>query len=520
MLINQKQSEVIQLNTILNPSYWNSPTWLNYMHELKIDASKDRLHRKKWELTHTLYGLDRLGCINENSIALDVGAGISAIMYYLANKVKKVIATDLYDYDESGLFPNSAKSDMVTFPEKYAPFPYREDHLEVKKMDCRELEFADNTFDFVYSVSSIEHFGGHGGSKQSMEEIGRVLKPGGIAAITTECILNNKSHYDFFTPKEIERFLIKPSGLTLVESIDYDVDDLSPYIDNPVDMPGFDVYPHFVLTNDEGVVWTSITFFLRKIKQNKSQISIKHEKNLSEIEILAKKEVIKNKKNNKYDKFKNELKNIESFKTWNSNRNNKIVKHGIDQYQKLLIELKNIQNNLRKRELKTSKKGLAKPIAIKARKIIQDEISYSIDPIIEKQNELNAKFFEIIRSLEYENKKLQNKIDSLLLQNEKLLKKINEQNNQNIILTKKTIQRKTEENTQLIRRVNQDIQKEISEQQRFMDISNKKIDMLNDKIILNSKLFEKISQLVEQNQEVFNLLNSKILRDKKPIKGM
>ncbi len=50
--------------------------------------------------------------------------------------------------------------DVIQRPEDYAPFPYRRDHLIFMKMDGRRLAFRDGTFDVVYSLSSIEHFGG------------------------------------------------------------------------------------------------------------------------------------------------------------------------------------------------------------------------------------------------------------------------------------------------------------------------------------------------------------------------
>jgi ubiquinone/menaquinone biosynthesis C-methylase UbiE len=63
-------------------------------------------------------------------------------------------------------------------------------------MDGTKLEFPSNTFDIAFSFSSIEHFGGenHSGALKGLKEIERVLKPGGIAVITTEYIINNKEH--------------------------------------------------------------------------------------------------------------------------------------------------------------------------------------------------------------------------------------------------------------------------------------------------------------------------------------
>jgi SAM-dependent methyltransferase len=90
-------------------------------------------------------------------------------------------------------------------------------------MDGTKLEFPSETFDIAFSFSSIEHFGGkdHSGSLKSMKEIERVLKPGGIAVIATEYIINDKDHPEFFNKKTIYSDLIdKLDSLKLVEPLD------------------------------------------------------------------------------------------------------------------------------------------------------------------------------------------------------------------------------------------------------------------------------------------------------------
>lgn len=50
--------------------------------------------------------------------------------------------------------------------------------------DGRALTYADNTFDAVYSVSVLEHIP-DGGDTAAMEELLRVVKPGGLVIVTT-----------------------------------------------------------------------------------------------------------------------------------------------------------------------------------------------------------------------------------------------------------------------------------------------------------------------------------------------
>jgi SAM-dependent methyltransferase len=56
-------------------------------------------------------------------------------------------------------------------------------------MDARQLELPADSFDLVFSISSIEHFGSRGDVTRAASEIGRVVKPGGYAVIITDCLV-------------------------------------------------------------------------------------------------------------------------------------------------------------------------------------------------------------------------------------------------------------------------------------------------------------------------------------------
>jgi len=255
---------VISLNEICNPSAWSDPEFIHYFKELNMSTDPSAMHRKNWEWAQTLYGLEKLGLINSQNVALDVGAGREDLLYYFANEIKKIYGTDLYEDEPSDEKYVTAPKDMLTDPKKYAPFPYKEENLIIMKMDGRNLDFDDNYFDFVFSISSIEHFGSHEGSMESMKEIGRVLKVGGVAAIVTECVLNNKTHHEYFTPKELDSFLIKPSKLELIEPIKFQQPSLEPYIEKPLKLPQeANSFPHFVLDSN-GTIFTSVMMFLKK----------------------------------------------------------------------------------------------------------------------------------------------------------------------------------------------------------------------------------------------------------------
>ena len=149
-----------QLCELANPAKWDNPEWLDLLRSLGLSDDKLSMHRKPYEFTQLIFGCRRLGVLREDAQILSVGAGHEHVLYWLANHVRRVVATDMYE----GVWQDAAARKATRMcsrrPEDYAPFPYRRDHLIFMKMDGRRLAFRDGAFDIAYSLSSIEHFGG------------------------------------------------------------------------------------------------------------------------------------------------------------------------------------------------------------------------------------------------------------------------------------------------------------------------------------------------------------------------
>jgi Methyltransferase domain len=144
------------------------------------------IHRKDWEWALGIIAMRRFDKLNKNNVAIGIGVGREEVLFYLANELKHVYATDIYDGKQ---WENFAPVDFPENPRKYAPFPYKEDTLTVLRMDGTKIEFPSESFDIAFSFSSIEHFDAeknHEGAVKSMREIERILKKEGIAVIATE----------------------------------------------------------------------------------------------------------------------------------------------------------------------------------------------------------------------------------------------------------------------------------------------------------------------------------------------
>ena len=256
----------------------------DYIHrnnwEIKSNIVNNRksglIHRKDWEWALGIVAMRKFGKLNEKCTAIGVGAGREEVLFYLANCLSHVYATDLYDGKN---WRNFAPSDFPENPKKYAPFPYKEDALTVLRMDGTKLEFPSEIFDIAFSFSSIEHFGGgknHSGALRSVREMERVLKPGGLAVITTEYIINDKEHPEFFNKRTIYSDLIdKLERLKLVEPLDLRIttktldtvmdayDAINLWDTNKFDNDYKKMHPH-ILLRIRNILFTSVMLVFKK----------------------------------------------------------------------------------------------------------------------------------------------------------------------------------------------------------------------------------------------------------------
>jgi SAM-dependent methyltransferase len=237
--LSRSYAKVVELEDFRDPELAAMIT------EVAPDESAERPHRKPWEFAMGALFLRDVGRLDGDAEILDVAAGSEPILYWLANRARRVVATDIYGRGEFG--DREAAASMLADPKAHAPYAYPEDRLEVRDMDARRLEFPDASFDVVVSFSSIEHFGGPSDIATAAREIGRVLRPGGHAFLVTEVFVEHhpldrapvltavrgltlgrrcagatpwrRPIGDCFTPRELQKRVIEPSGLTLMQPL-------------------------------------------------------------------------------------------------------------------------------------------------------------------------------------------------------------------------------------------------------------------------------------------------------------
>ncbi|HEX3269758.1 MAG TPA: class I SAM-dependent methyltransferase [Ktedonobacterales bacterium] len=260
-----------------------------FRHEIQHftpEFPKGAEYRKYWEVAMSVRALRQFGALREDMKLLGVGAGTEATIFYLANHVQKVFATDLYL--SAGDWGEWANWRMLVSPDRFAPYPYRCDHLVVQHMDGRLLHYPDNTFDGIFSAGSIEHFGSWQAIAASAYEMGRVLKPGGVIAISTEYRINGPSAggWDglrFMSSEDMQRYIVEASGLEPVDEMQTEISaatrattmsqddvvaDFEAHLAKQKRFPRvgevtFSRYPHIVVTQDP-YTFTSVHLTLRK----------------------------------------------------------------------------------------------------------------------------------------------------------------------------------------------------------------------------------------------------------------
>lgn len=252
----------VQLCELANPAKWENPDWMRVLRALQLPAEhRLAMHRKAYEFTQAVWGLQRLGALAEDARILSVGAGHEELLYWLANQVRFVMATDLYQgaWQSEGALEGDIR--VLTHPEAFAPFPYRREHLRFLQMDGTRLAFRSGSFDVAYSLSSIEHFGGWEGARHAVEEMVRVVRPGGYVVVATEWGVSGPPRDEVFQPAEIHRLFDLPSA-RLVEPIDDRV--WQRYETAPVDLRRNPFETPHMLVEIDGTRFTSVIAFLRK----------------------------------------------------------------------------------------------------------------------------------------------------------------------------------------------------------------------------------------------------------------
>jgi SAM-dependent methyltransferase len=232
-------------------------------------------YRKYWEVGMAVRALRDFGALNPGAEILGVGAGIEATIFWLTRHVRRVFATDLYL--TPGEWEFTAETPMLAEPERFAPFnDWNVRRLVVQHMNALDLRYEDESFDGLFSSSSIEHFGELDDVSRSVREMARVLRPAGVATLSTEFRIEGPSPglpgTLIFSPAELFQAVVDAADWELVSPFDGHVSNATlatevQFAEAAADVQAgrdqWSTYPHIVL-RDGDYAWTSVHLALRK----------------------------------------------------------------------------------------------------------------------------------------------------------------------------------------------------------------------------------------------------------------
>ena len=192
-----------QFSKVCDAADWFDPALQTVIdRELEEPA---RLHRKQWEFAMIFLALQHYGLVTPEKTGLSLGGGRELLIYALARRIKRLIATDLYDSDSDWDTARTGNPDQ--FLKANMPFPVDPQRFEALRMDMRRLDFPDDHFDFCYSSCSFEHIGDDADFLAHLNEVQRVLKPGGFYVFTTEL------HFGAETIRDAHNYVFAPAHL-------------------------------------------------------------------------------------------------------------------------------------------------------------------------------------------------------------------------------------------------------------------------------------------------------------------
>ena len=239
------------------------------------DYPTGREDRKEWEVAMAVRTFRDHGLLDGSSRLLGIGAGNDPTVFHLTRRARRVFATDLYLDPER----RDGRTDpsMLAEPERNWPFAWNPRRLVVQHMDPLDLRYDDASMDGVFS-RTIGHAGEDETMMRALDEVYRVLRPGGVLSVATDVRVDGNACDAAAVFRDLvgsrDWLPVSPVELDVSEATLATADDAGRHVDDlsrQVRAQGgyftfklaFERYPQLVLRWD-GACWTRVHLALRK----------------------------------------------------------------------------------------------------------------------------------------------------------------------------------------------------------------------------------------------------------------
>jgi SAM-dependent methyltransferase len=174
-----------------SPNDFEKYTYSKRSHISELQSFADELFKEK-----TNFYLSDLKRYQDAFVAMFIGKFIttSSRLLEVGGGYSRILQAFHKDYECWNIDPFEGLGDGPTFVGK---MPYK---LVLDYMGNFNKELPDNYFDFVFSISALEHVPDENGTvKLVLDDIQRVLKPGGFSLHLLDAVLiNEQIHYHKF----------------------------------------------------------------------------------------------------------------------------------------------------------------------------------------------------------------------------------------------------------------------------------------------------------------------------------
>lgn len=220
-------SKVIDIEDFSAPDLRPYLLEINEQEAARFGSSQDVLvpDSKQWESAMALRTLDEACCASAGRLVAGIGAGTDTTIFALARRGAIVFPVD--SYLQGTAWSDVAPAGMLVDAARYCPLKIPTGHVIPVHSSALEINLPSSMFDAVFSCGSIEHLGSLKAVSLAAREIGRILKPGGVASIATEFRIEGPDDMPWFddnvilfTPELIQRYIVEPSGLVMREPLD------------------------------------------------------------------------------------------------------------------------------------------------------------------------------------------------------------------------------------------------------------------------------------------------------------
>ncbi|MBI5459236.1 class I SAM-dependent methyltransferase [Methanobacterium sp.] len=145
---------------------------------------------REWEYPYVYQEIKKSVSKKHDLNILDAGSGFTFFPFFISSKYNRATIT-CADNDKNlkNIF-DKIKNDSVSF--KYS--------------DITNLQFEDNSFDLIYSISVLEHFKDY---KKAINELNRVLDKDGTLILTFDVSLYGLADMSIKRSKKLIKYLLK-----------------------------------------------------------------------------------------------------------------------------------------------------------------------------------------------------------------------------------------------------------------------------------------------------------------------